>query len=68
MHVAEREPMPLIIDDVLVNFDDDRTRATLICLGNLSRQTQVILFTHHQHLVELARKAVPEEHLFVHYL
>jgi uncharacterized protein YhaN len=55
----EREPMPLVIDDVLINFDDDRARATLRCLAELAADTQVIIFTHHRHLVELARSVQP---------
>ena len=57
-HLAEREPMPLIIDDVLINFDDRRAGATLRCIAELSKQTQVLLFTHHQHIVDLARTSV----------
>ncbi len=60
-HLAEREPMPLIIDDVLINFDDRRASATLRCIGELSRKTQVLLFTHHRHLVELAKSAVASQ-------
>lgn len=58
-HMKEREPAPLIIDDALINFDDDRARATLRCLAQLARQTQVIVFTHHRHLVDLARLEEP---------
>jgi uncharacterized protein YhaN len=54
-HLKEREPAPLIIDDALINFDDDRATATLRCLAELAKQTQVIIFTHHRHLVDLAR-------------
>ncbi len=54
-HLKDREPMPLIVDDVLINFDDVRARATLNCLAELAKKTQVILFTHHRHLVEIAR-------------
>jgi len=54
-HLREREPMPLIIDDCLVNFDDRRTKATLACLFEFAEKTQVILFTHHQHVVEMAK-------------
>lgn len=54
-HLKEREPVPLIVDDVLVNFDDDRSRATLACLAELARDTQVVIFTHHRHLVEIAK-------------
>jgi uncharacterized protein YhaN len=64
-HLTEREPMPLIIDDVLVNFDDRRASATLRCIAELSKQTQVLLFTHHRHLVELAQEAIASQ-LVIH--
>ncbi|OQX20011.1 MAG: hypothetical protein BWK76_02810 [Desulfobulbaceae bacterium A2] len=48
------EPMPLIVDDILVNFDDDRSLATLEVLADLARRTQVILFTHHRRLWQQA--------------
>jgi uncharacterized protein YhaN len=53
-HLRTHGPMPIAIDDVLVNFDDARAAATLKCLAELSKQTQVILFTHHAHVVEIA--------------
>lgn len=56
-HIAEREPFPLIVDDALINFDDKRTRSTLACLAELAKKTQVLVFTHHQHVVNLARQA-----------
>ncbi len=52
------EPMPFIVDDILIKFDDDRARAALEVLAELSRRTQVIFFTHHRHLVELAEAVV----------
>ncbi|MDH3393772.1 MAG: hypothetical protein OEL66_07170, partial [Desulfobulbaceae bacterium] len=52
---SNREPMPLVLDDILMNFDDERTRATLKILAELSDKTQVIYFTHHHHLLELAK-------------
>jgi uncharacterized protein YhaN len=58
-HLQVREPVPLIIDDVLVNFDDDRTRSTLRCLAELAKKTQVLLFTHHRHVVNSARAVCP---------
>lgn len=48
-------PLPFIVDDILVQFDDQRAGATLEALLELSRETQVIFFTHHRHLVDLAR-------------
>jgi DNA repair exonuclease SbcCD ATPase subunit len=63
-HLKEREPAPLIIDDALINFDDDRAQATLRCLADFARQTQVILFTHHRQLVDLAREVDPSTLVF----
>jgi len=50
------EPMPFIVDDILVNFDDARSMATLQVLADLSDRNQVILFTHHGQIVEEAKK------------
>ena len=49
------EPMPLVLDDILINFDDQRSRATLELLAELAQTTQVILFTHHRRIVEEAK-------------
>jgi uncharacterized protein YhaN len=49
------EPMPFIVDDILVNFDDRRAAATLGALAELSKKTQVLFFTHHGRLAELAQ-------------
>jgi uncharacterized protein YhaN len=62
------EPIPFVVDDILLNFDDVRALAALQALAELSRQTQVLFFTHHHHLVELATANLPEEVLFVHEL
>jgi len=53
--------MPLIADDLFINFDDRRTAAGLQVLGELSRKMQVIFLTHHDHLVPLAREALGSE-------
>lgn len=50
------EALPFIVDDVLVNFDEERTAATLGVLWEMGRRTQVILFTHHRHLAEMAEE------------
>ncbi len=47
--------MPLIADDLFINFDDARTGAGLRVLGELSCRMQIIFLTHHDHLVPLAR-------------
>lgn len=61
-------PMPLVLDDLLVQFDDERSRAALGVLAEVSSRMQVLFFTHHARLVELAREAVPAPGLHVHEL
>ena len=48
------EPIPLIADDILVHFDDDRSLATLGVLADLGERTQVLLFTHHSRVRDQA--------------
>ena len=67
-YINNNGPMPFIVDDVLVHFDDDRSAAALDTMGDLAEKTQIIFFTHHQHLVELAKKSLPDEILNVHHL
>ena len=55
-YMESSEPMPFIVDDILVDFDDERSAAALKVLADLSGKTQVILFTHHRQLVEQTRK------------
>lgn len=67
-YLEQNEAMPFIVDDILIKFDDQRSAAALKCLGELARKTQVIFFTHHRHLVELACQHLPADLLFVHAL
>jgi len=56
-HMLERaEPMPFVADDLFVNFDDERTEAALAVLAELGERTQVIVFTHHERVVEAAMR------------
>jgi uncharacterized protein YhaN len=64
-HFKSREPVPFILDDVLVNFDDTRAGETLKMLGELSHLTQIILFTHHKHIREIAEKSLSADILYV---
>ncbi|MDP2834748.1 MAG: AAA family ATPase [Pseudomonadota bacterium] len=66
LHQTSHEPMPLILDDLLITFDDDRTRAILPLLRDLAGTTQVLLFTHHQHLIDLARETLPADAVCLH--
>jgi uncharacterized protein YhaN len=63
------EPMPFVVDDILIQFDDERALATLSTLADFSAKTQVILFTHHGRDVEQARQLDPhQERVWVHRL
>jgi uncharacterized protein YhaN len=57
-YLEANEPLPFVVDDILVMFDDRRATAALKVLAELSRKTQVIFFTHHRHLVELAEAGI----------
>jgi uncharacterized protein YhaN len=59
------EPLPVVFDDVLVNFDDRRAAAGLHVLAELGERTQVLLFTHHESVVEAAEAALGADHLAV---
>ncbi len=54
--LESNEPMPFIVDDIMINFDDDRSRATIKALSGLAERNQIILFTHHRRIVEIAEK------------
>ena len=66
--LENQEPMPFIVDDILIGFDDDRTNACLEVLAELSKETQVLLFTHHRRVVELSGKLTRDASVFVHEL
>ncbi|HEX2645322.1 MAG TPA: hypothetical protein VHU81_20155, partial [Thermoanaerobaculia bacterium] len=53
-YLAHSEPLPFVVDDILINFDDRRSLATLKVLSDLAKKTQVILFTHHERMKEMA--------------
>ncbi|GGJ40435.1 ATP-binding protein [Neoroseomonas lacus] len=53
--------LPFIADDLFVNFDDDRARAGFQVLADLARKTQVLFFTHHAHLADIAKSVLGDE-------
>jgi uncharacterized protein YhaN len=67
-YLEQNAPMPFIVDDILVQFDDARAAAALRVLAELSDRTQVIFFTHHEHLLEVARTHVDNGKAFFHRL
>lgn len=65
---ATGEPMPFVVDDVLVQFDDDRGAAALRVLADVASRTQVVLFTHHRHVRRCAQALTTPATVLVHEL
>jgi len=66
--LQSHEPVPFIVDDILIGFDDRRSAAALQILAELAGKTQVIFFTHHEHLLQLAETHLPAGEFFIHRL
>jgi uncharacterized protein YhaN len=64
-HVATAEAVPVLFDDVLLESDDERAQRIIAALAELATQTQVLVLTHHRHLVEIARATLPKRRLDV---
>ena len=67
-HSGNEAPCPVILDDVLMAFDDARASAALRVLQQLSRKTQVLVFTHHTHHVQLAENVLGSDGFQLHNL
>jgi len=65
IYLEASEPMPFIVDDILIKFDDDRARATLEILSEISNKTQVLFFTHQARHVDIAKTI---DNIFIHNL
>jgi uncharacterized protein YhaN len=55
---ASHPQMPLVLDDVLITSDDERAANILRALERFSEGGQVMVFTHHRHLLEVASSAL----------
>lgn len=54
--LLQGKPLPFVADDLFINFDDERAASGFKVLGQLAEKAQVIFFTHHRHLLEIARQ------------
>jgi uncharacterized protein YhaN len=50
---AHAAPLPLVMDDVLVNFDPERARGMAVAIDSVANEHQVLLFTCHPNVVDL---------------
>jgi uncharacterized protein YhaN len=67
-HLDSGEPLPLIVDDITMQFDDAAAAATFEVLVELSARTQVLFLTHHEHLLDVARTAIGSDAYRAHRL
>lgn len=65
-YVDSSGAVPVIFDDVFLESDDPRSERILRALSDLAARTQVIVFTHHRHLVALAQRVVDPDKLALH--
>ena len=68
---VQRQPdrmMPLVLDDVFMTSDDARASNVFRALAKFAEQGQVLVFTHHRHLMDIAAQTVKAEGLRVHQL
>jgi uncharacterized protein YhaN len=64
-YARRAEAAPFLADDLFASFDDRRTGFGLRVLAEIGAHVQPILFTHHAHVVDLARQCVAEQSLDV---
>jgi uncharacterized protein YhaN len=57
-YASRAEPAPFIGDDLFTSFDDRRTGYGLTALADLGATLQPILFTHHRHVADIARREI----------
>lgn len=53
-YLARAVALPFVADDLFINFDPERSAAGFEVLGQLAERTQVLFYTHHPHLIEVA--------------
>lgn len=51
--------LPLILDDILVDFDGERLKGAARVLGQVAGEQQVMLFTCHRHILETVTQVCP---------
>lgn len=57
-YLDRADALPFVADDLFINFDNDRAKSGFEVLEELSKKTQVLFFTHHLHLLDIARETL----------
>ena len=59
-HQVHGEALPIVMDEVLVNFDPARARLAAGAIAELAHERQVLFFTCHPATRDLLVEAAPE--------
>jgi uncharacterized protein YhaN len=54
-----RAPAPFLADDIMETFDDFRAEEAFRLLAAMAARGQIVYFTHHRHLCEIAKAVEP---------
>lgn len=57
---ARSHQLPLLMDDILVNFDDRRSELALQAIGELSKHQQIMMFTCHKTIHDAAQATLAQ--------
>jgi uncharacterized protein YhaN len=60
------QALPVVCDDLLITADDGRAAEMLRVLAAAAKENQVILFSHHDHIVDIAEAAVGKHGFRLH--
>lgn len=58
--------LPIVCDDLLITADDARSAALLKVLAAAAEHSQVIVFSHHAHLIEVAHRSIGADGFKLH--
>ncbi|MNP41935.1 hypothetical protein D3C76_1356670 [compost metagenome] len=57
--VSGHAPLPLLLDDLFVNFDEGRLERALSVLQTVADRQQIIMMTCHEHVVRRVQTLLP---------
>ena len=57
-YVAASGPVPIVFDYVFLESDEPRSEQIFTTLGELAETMQVVILTHHRHLIELGTRTL----------
>lgn len=64
-YIVNGERLPIIMDDILVNFDPSRARRTAETILEVAKRHQVLFFTCHPHTVDIFKQVAPGLNTFM---